>query len=56
MSKDWDDYIKIFIKDQKTVVARMTMKNILEKLPAKEFIRVHRSFIVSLGRIIQCPK
>ena len=46
-----DDYIKIFIKDQKTVVARMTMKNILEKLPAKEFIRVHRSFIVSLGRI-----
>jgi DNA-binding LytR/AlgR family response regulator len=46
-----DDYIKIFIKDQKTVVARMTMKHILEKLPAKEFIRVHRSFIVSLGRI-----
>lgn len=46
-----DDYIKIFIKDQKTVVARMTMKHILEKLPAKEFSRVHRSFIVSLGRI-----
>ncbi|MCW3126547.1 MAG: DNA-binding response regulator [Bacteroidetes bacterium] len=46
-----DDYIKIFIKDQKTVVARMTMKHILEKLPSKEFLRVHRSFIVSLARI-----
>ncbi len=46
-----DDYIKIFIQDQKTVVARMTMKSILEKLPAKEFVRVHRSYIVSLRRI-----
>ncbi len=46
-----DDYIKIFIQDQKTIVARMTMKSILEKLPAKEFVRVHRSFIVSLRRI-----
>lgn len=46
-----DDYIKIFIQDQKTVVARMTMKSILEKLPAKEFVRVHRSYIISLRRI-----
>lgn len=46
-----DDYIKIFIQDQKTVVARMTMKSILEKLPAREFVRVHRSYIISLRRI-----
>lgn len=46
-----DDYLKIHIKNEKTVVARMTMKNMLEKLPAKDFVRVHRSFIVPLVRI-----
>lgn len=46
-----DDYLKIYIQDQKTLVARMTMKNILEKLPASRFIRVHRSFIVAVDRI-----
>jgi len=46
-----DDYLKIYIQDQKTLVARMTMKTILEKLPANKFIRVHRSFIVAIDRI-----
>jgi DNA-binding LytR/AlgR family response regulator len=46
-----DDYLKIYIQDQKTLVARMTMKGILEKLPANRFIRVHRSFIVAADRI-----
>jgi DNA-binding LytR/AlgR family response regulator len=47
----YDDYLKIFIQNQKTLVARMTMKAILEKLPANKFIRVHRSYIVPLERI-----
>lgn len=46
-----DDYLKIHLKDQKPVVARLTMKSILEKLPQSEFIRVHRSYIVPLGKI-----
>lgn len=46
-----DDYLKIHIQKQKTIVARMTMKSILEKLPAAEFLRVHRSFIVPLSKI-----
>jgi DNA-binding LytR/AlgR family response regulator len=29
----------------------MTMKGMLEKLPANDFLRVHRSFIVPLKRI-----
>jgi DNA-binding LytR/AlgR family response regulator len=29
----------------------MTMKAILEKLPANDFIRVHRSYIVPFNRI-----
>jgi two-component system LytT family response regulator len=46
-----DDYLKIHLIDRKTVIARMTMKAMLEKLPVKDFIRVHRSFIVPLARI-----
>lgn len=46
-----DDYLKIFIRDRKTVVARMTMKAISEKLPPREFARIHRSFIVAINRI-----
>ncbi len=46
-----DDYLKIYINNQKTIVARMTMKAMLEKLPSTEFIRVHRSFIVPIKKV-----
>jgi DNA-binding LytR/AlgR family response regulator len=46
-----DDYLKIFLAGRKPIIARMTMKAMLEKLPQKAFIRVHRSFIVPLSRI-----
>lgn len=45
------DYLKIYIKDRKTIVARMPLKGIIEKLPSDEFIRVHRSFILPLNKI-----
>jgi DNA-binding LytR/AlgR family response regulator len=45
------DYLKIHLPEKKPVVVRMTMKNMLEKLPVKDFIRVHRSFIIPLSRI-----
>lgn len=46
-----DDYLKIHIKNGKNIVARITMKGILEKLPNTKFKRVHRSFIVPLEKI-----
>jgi DNA-binding LytR/AlgR family response regulator len=46
-----DDYLKIFLPNDKTIVTRMTMKAMMEKLPSKEFIRVHRSFIIPFSRI-----
>jgi len=46
-----DDYLKIYIDQQKTIVARMTMKAMLEKLPSEEFMRVHRSFIVPIKKV-----
>jgi len=46
-----DDYLKIHIHQQKTIVARMTMKVMLEKLPSTDFIRVHRSFIIPIKKV-----
>lgn len=46
-----DDYLKIHLQHTKPIVARMTMKTILDKLPERDFVRVHRSFIVPVARI-----
>jgi DNA-binding LytR/AlgR family response regulator len=51
MIEGLDDYLKIHLTDGKPVVARMTMKSMTEKLPCDEFIRVHKSFIVSISKI-----
>jgi len=45
------DYLKIHIKDRKTIVARMPMKDMMEKLNSNDFIRVHRSFILPFSKI-----
>jgi DNA-binding LytR/AlgR family response regulator len=45
------DYLKIHIKDRKAVMARMPMKDMMEKLPPADFIRVHRSFILPFKKI-----
>jgi DNA-binding LytR/AlgR family response regulator len=45
------DYLKIYIKDRKTIVARMPMKDMMEKLGSVDFVRVHRSFILPFSRI-----
>lgn len=45
------DYLKIHIKDRKSIVARMSMKEMMEKLQATDFVRVHRSFILPFGKI-----
>lgn len=44
------DYLKIHLKD-KTVITRETISNIEAKLPVQSFIRVHRSYIVSIACI-----
>lgn len=50
-----DDYIKIYIKPN-PVLTLMTLKSIQEKLPSRDFVRVHRSFIVPLARIEKFSK
>ncbi|MFY9308902.1 MAG: LytTR family DNA-binding domain-containing protein [Bacteroidia bacterium] len=44
------DYLTVHTATQKYVL-KSTMKNIMDKLPEKEFIRVHNSFIVRIDKI-----
>ena len=50
-----DDYINIYIKPT-PVLTLMTLKSIQEKLPSRDFVRVHRSFIVPINRIEKFSK
>jgi len=46
------DYIKIFTLDTKKAILTLSnFKEILNKLPSEEFIRVHRSFIINTSFI-----
>ncbi len=46
------DYIKIWLKDQpKAILTLMNLKSLEEELPKDKFMRVHRSFIVSLQAV-----
>jgi len=46
-----DDYIRIHLKGKTPITARFSMKNIIEKLPDTEFVRVHRSYIIPIRKI-----
>jgi two-component system LytT family response regulator len=46
------DYIKIhLLSSEKPVLTLMSLKSIMEKIPAAQFIRIHRSFVVAKAQI-----
>jgi len=47
----FDDYIRIHLDSGKSINTLMSLKSILEKLPEQDFIRIHRSYIVSVKKI-----
>lgn len=44
------DYVKIYLPTQ-PILTLLNLKAIVDKLPAKKFVRVHRSYIVALEKI-----
>jgi two-component system response regulator LytT len=51
------DYVKVHLKGvEKAVLSLTSLKALEEKLPAKRFMRVHRSFIVSLDKVTSMTK
>lgn len=46
-----DDNYLIFHTPTKKILTRMTLSEVLEKLPDQQFIKVHRSYVVALAKI-----
>jgi DNA-binding LytR/AlgR family response regulator len=45
------DYVKIYIEGKKPVLSLLTMKGLMDTLSSEKFIRIHKSYIVSIQRI-----
>ncbi|MFM2335753.1 MAG: hypothetical protein RIS91_1756 [Bacteroidota bacterium] len=45
------DYVKIWTSNDKRIVTLQTMRNMEQSLPADQFVRIHRSFIVAKNKI-----
>ncbi len=50
------DYIKIHIVDGKPIVTRLGLKGLDERLGSNKFLRIHKSYIVSLDKIESIQK
>lgn len=51
------DYVKVHLKNtEKGMLSLISLKDLEEKLPAKNFMRVHRSFIIALDKITAMTK
>lgn len=51
MIEGLDDYVQIHFRNNHKIVARISMKSMMDKLPDNRFIRVHRSYIIPLNQI-----
>ena len=51
------EYVRIFVDDNpKPIVSLLSMKKIEESLPAGDFMRVHRSYLVNLNKVREVSK
>ena len=51
------EYVRIFVDDSpKPIVFLLSMKKIEESLPAGDFMRVHRSYLVNLNKVKEVSK
>lgn len=46
-----NNYVNIHLADGQTVASQMSMKSLEELLPERNFIRIHKSFIVPVHRV-----
>ena len=50
------EYLKIHLEGQKPIITLLSMKKMEEYLPAAQFMRIHRSYIVNLTKIQEVNK
>ena len=51
------EYVKIYLSDSETpILVLYSLKHLLEQLPTGRFMRIHRSYIISLGHIAEASR
>ena len=51
------EYLKIHVEDEKEpVIVLLSMKKLEERLPSDRFMRIHKSYIINLGKIREVSK
>lgn len=50
------DYVKVYLSTRGSILSLNSLKNMEEKLPARQFMRLNRSCIVSLSKITAVTK
>ena len=51
------EYVRIFVEESaKPIVSLLSMKKIEESLPAGDFMRVHRSYLINLNKVKEVSK
>eukprot|EP01137_Pigoraptor_chileana_P010609 Opistho-2@60425 len=50
------DYVKINISNGKPIITRMGLKGLEDKLGNKQFLRIHKSYIIALNKIESIQK
>lgn len=48
-----DNYSKIHLSEGDPVLTQMSLKEMSDLLPSKRFVRIHRSFIIPLGKVLK---
>ncbi len=51
------EYVRIFLADEtKPIISLLSMKKLEEMLPTSHFLRVHRSYIVNMQKIVEVSR
>jgi DNA-binding LytR/AlgR family response regulator len=50
------DYVRIYLTSGKMIITRLSLKSVEEKLDSTKFMRIHKSYIVAVGKIDSVQK
>jgi len=50
------EYLKIFLADHSSLMVLMSIKRMADILPADRFVRIHRSYIVNMSRVVEIAR
>jgi DNA-binding LytR/AlgR family response regulator len=49
--KSMQNYVEIYLQNQKRIIVHQTLKSILDQLPQENFLQIHKSYIINTKHI-----